>query len=62
MFARVMRGKLALLTIVGIVLLTVAVPHLHAQEAARRIAVFFEVGEDTAPIPRERAFSTSLCS
>ena len=61
MFARVMRGKLALLTIVGIVLLTVAVPHLHAQEAARRIAVFFEVGEDTAADPaRTRLLYESL--
>lgn len=48
MLVQVMGRKLALLTAVGIVLLTVAAPRLHAQEAARRIAVFFDVGENIA--------------
>ncbi|MFO7782866.1 MAG: hypothetical protein R6W94_14715 [Spirochaetia bacterium] len=43
-----MGRKLALLSAVGIILLSVAAPRLHAQEAARRIAVFFEVGDGIA--------------
>jgi hypothetical protein len=61
MLVRVMAGKLTLLTAVGIVLLTVAAPRLHAQEAARRITVFFEVGDDiTEDAARTRFLYESL--
>lgn len=56
MLAHVTRGKLALLIVIGIVLLTAASPPVHAQEAARRIAVFFEVEEDIARDPARTRF------
>ncbi|NBB89677.1 MAG: hypothetical protein GVY23_00555 [Spirochaetes bacterium] len=56
MFARVLRAKLALFTMVGLLLGSLAVPRLHAQEAARRIGVFFEVEEDIAADPARTRF------